>query len=148
MMCQMLEIDHGNGKVNLLQEKDEDGLDIRRKDSLTNILPIADLKGDMQWKRTKTEMGASKPIEKIRYTKASREMGLEVKENMSWADDNSSPLAMSFNQENGWVVETLGLKSGHWKRLARKSNKPSPIKKVSTEKTKRIGPVPSARIRS
>ena len=96
----------------------------------------------------KTEVGASKPVEKIQYMKASREMGLEVKENMSWADDNSSPLAMSFNQENGWVVETLGLKSGHWKRLARKSNKPSPIKKVSTEKTKRIGPVPSARIRS
>ena len=97
MMCQTLEIDHGNGKVNLIQEKGEDGLDIRRKDSLTNILPTADLEGDMQWERMKTEVGASKPIEKIQYTKASREMGLEVKENMSWADDNLSPLAISFD---------------------------------------------------
>ena len=47
MMCQTLEIDHGNGKVNLLQEKGEDGLDIRRKDFMTNILPIADLEVDM-----------------------------------------------------------------------------------------------------
>ena len=64
-MCQTLEIDHGNGKVNLLQEKWEDGLNIRRKDSLTNILPTADLEGDMQWERTKTEVGASKPTKKI-----------------------------------------------------------------------------------
>ena len=147
-MCQMLQIDHGNGKVSLLQEKGEDGLDIRRKDTLTNILPTANLEGDMQRERMKTEVGTSKPIEKIRHTKASREMGLEVKEYMSWANDNSSPLAISFNQEKGWVAETLGPKSGHWKRLARQSNKPSPIKKVSLEKTKRIGLVPYARIRS
>ena len=51
----------------------------------------------MQLERMKTEVGASKPIEKIKYTKASREMGLEVKENMSWADDNLSPLAISFD---------------------------------------------------
>ena len=68
-MCQMLEIDHGNGKVNLLQEKGEDGLDIRRKDSLTNILPTADLEGDMQWERTKTKVGASKPAKKINTQK-------------------------------------------------------------------------------
>ena len=80
----------------------------------------------------KTEVGASKPVEKIQYMKASREMGLEVKENMSWVDDNLSLLVMSFDQEKGWVTETLGPKSGPWKRLARQSNKPSPIKKVST----------------
>ena len=68
-MCQMLEIDHGNGKVNLLQEKGEDGLDIRRKDSLTNILPTADLEGDMQWERMKTKVGASKPAKKINTQK-------------------------------------------------------------------------------
>lgn len=82
MMCQTLEIDHGYGKVNLLQEKGEDGLDIRRKDSLTNILPTTNLEGYMQWERTKTEVGASKPAKKIRYMEASRKIGLEVKENM------------------------------------------------------------------
>ena len=121
----------------MLQEKWEDGLNIRRKDSLTNILPTVDLEGDMQRERTKTEVGASKPTKKDKYTEASREMGLEVKENMSWANDNSSPLTMSFDQEKGWVAETLGPKSGHWKRLARKSNKPSPIKKVSPKKKKK-----------
>ena len=49
---------------------------------------------------------------------------------------------MSFNKDKGWVAETLGPTSGHWKRLARQNNKPSPVKKDSLEKLKRSGPVP------
>ena len=49
---------------------------------------------------------------------------------------------MSFVQDKGWVAEPLGLKSGHWKCLARKNNKSSPTERVSPSKTKRTGPVP------
>ena len=45
--CQAAEINHENGKTNLLQEKGEEGLDIRRMNSLTGTLPIAELEGDM-----------------------------------------------------------------------------------------------------
>ena len=31
------------------------------------------------------------------------------------------PLAMCYDEKLGWVAETLGPKSGHWKRLARKA---------------------------
>ena len=46
--CQAAEINHENGKTNLLQEKGEEGLDIRRMNSLTSTLPTAELEGDMQ----------------------------------------------------------------------------------------------------
>ena len=41
------------------------------------------------------------------------------KENQHWVEIESSPLAMSYDQERGWTSEILGPKSGHWKRLAR-----------------------------
>ena len=137
-----MEINHENGKANLLQEKREDGLDIRRMDSLIDTLPIAELEGDMQWEKTKNEVGDSKPVEKVRYMAACNELGLEIKETIPWAEDISNPLVMSFDKDKGWVAETLGPTSGHWKRLARQTNKPSPSKRISPEKLKRSGPVP------
>ena len=65
----MLETDHGNGKVNLPQDKGKEGLDKKGMVSLTNNLPIADLESVMQWEGTKTEAEASKPIEKKRDIK-------------------------------------------------------------------------------
>ena len=86
-------------------------------------------------------MGDSKHVEKARYTKACSELGLEIKETIPWAKDLSSPLAMSFDKDKGWVVKTLGPTSEHWKRLARQTNKPSPSKRDSPEKLKRSGPI-------
>ena len=140
--CQVAEINHENGKTNLLQEKGEEGLDIRRMNSLTSILPTAEIEGDMQWEKSKNKVEDSKPEEKARYTEANSELGLEIKETIPWAKDLSSPLAMSFDKDKGWVVETLGPTSRNWKRLARQTNKPSPSKKDSPEKLKRTGPVP------
>ena len=65
-MRQVLETDHGNGKVNLPQDKGKEGLDKKGMVSLTNNLPIADLESVMQWEGTKTEVEASKPTEKKR----------------------------------------------------------------------------------
>lgn len=90
----------------------------------------------MQWEGKKTKVGASKPTAKKRDTEVGGgdEMGSESKENISWADHNTSPLAMRFNQTNGWTAETLGSNSGHWKRIMRQKSKPSPTKKVSSRK--------------
>nr|POE86190.1 hypothetical protein CFP56_07297 [Quercus suber] len=105
-------------------------------------LPTAEIEGDMQWEKTKNKVDDSKPEEKARHTVASSEVGLELSEIIPWAEELSSPLAMSFNKDKGWIFETLGPTSGHWKRLARQTNKPSPGKRDSPEKLKRSGPVP------
>ena len=122
------------------QDKGKEGLDKKGMVSLTNNLPIADLESVMQWEGTKTEAEASKLIE--RDIKMGGEMGLELKENISWAEDNTSPLAMSFDQNKGGTVETLGANSGHWKRIVRQTSKLSPAKRVSLGKAKRCAPVP------
>ena len=93
------------------QDKGKEGLDKKRMVSLTNNLPIADLESVMQWEGTKTEAEASKLIE--RDIKMGGEMGLELKENISWAENNTSPLAISFDQNKGGTAETLGPNSGH-----------------------------------
>ena len=53
-----------------------------------------------------------------------------------------SPIAMSFDQNKGWTSEELGLRSRHWKRLARQTKETSPSKKVCPAGIKREGPVP------
>lgn len=98
---QTFEIYHGDGKVNLPREKEECGLALKRKDSLTNFLPTADVERDMQWEKTKIEEGASNFEEKTSNVEFFRDTGLEVKKNLSWADDNLSSLAMSFVQDKG-----------------------------------------------
>nr|POF15956.1 hypothetical protein CFP56_42778 [Quercus suber] len=140
--CQAGEINYENGKSNLPQEKGEEGLGTRRMVSLSGTLPTTDTEGDMQWENTKDKVGDSSLEEKARYTEACCELGLEVKKTIPWAEDLTSPLAMSFDKDKGWVTETLGPNNGHWKRLARQTNKPSPVKRESPEKLKRSGPVP------
>ena len=104
-------------KTNLLQEKGEEGLDIRRMNSLTGTLPTAKLEGDMQWEKTKNKVEDSKLKEKERNTEASGELGLETIQTIPWAEELSSPLAMSFNKDKGWVAETLGPQVGIGKGL-------------------------------
>ena len=57
-------------------------------------------------------MEDSKLEEKARYTEACSELGLEIKETIPWAKDLSSPLAICFDKDKGWVTETLGPTSG------------------------------------
>lgn len=47
--------------------------------------------------------------------------GPREKENQIWANSESSPLSMSYDQEKGWTAEVLGPKSGHWKFLAKQA---------------------------
>ena len=71
-----------------------------------------------------------------------KDLGLDSSAGGSWANNNSGPLAMTYNQEKGWVTEPLGPTSGHWKRLAKKVTTPSPNKLSGSSKAKRKGQVP------
>ena len=115
--CQDEEFNNENGKSSLLQEKGDEGLDIRSMNSLTGNLPTAEIEGDMQWEKTKNKVEDSKLKEKERNTEASGELGLETIQTIPWAEELSSPLAMSFNKDKGWVAETLGPQVGIGKGL-------------------------------
>ena len=52
------------------------------------------------------------------------------------------PMAMSFDQNLGWVAEKMGPISKHWKRLAREVKLDVPTKNTSPIKLKRKGPTP------
>ena len=110
------------------------------------LLLVADLEGETLWEISKNE-DERKRTEGELYKKHTckelgKDSGLESSAIGSWADDNSSPLAMTFNQEKGWVTGPLGPTSGHWKHLARKVKTLSPNKVDCTSKTKCKGPVP------
>nr|POE92523.1 hypothetical protein CFP56_37967 [Quercus suber]POE92524.1 hypothetical protein CFP56_37968 [Quercus suber] len=52
------------------------------------------------------------------------------------------PMALSYNPTEGWVAAELGLKSKHWKRLAREVNQTKPKGKKGSKSGKREGPNP------
>nr|POE57175.1 uncharacterized protein CFP56_01831 [Quercus suber] len=55
--------------------------------------------------------------------------------------ETKGPMAMCFNDELGWVAETLGPKSGHWKRLARMAQIKEENMGVDQLGSKRPGPI-------
>jgi len=67
-----------------------------------------------------------KPKVKQKNTLQTISTGHGEKENQNWANNDLSPLAMSYDQEKGWITKVLGPKSGHWKSLARQVKVKSP----------------------
>lgn len=53
-----------------------------------------------------------------------------------------SPMALCFDEQMGWVVEPLGPKSGHWKRLARAVRGDNPKKESGPMLKKKENPTP------
>ncbi|KAK9994125.1 hypothetical protein SO802_023828 [Lithocarpus litseifolius] len=133
---------HGEGKVNLPQEKENVSLTQTRKESVLDSLLIADLERSIHREKSITEEGSGMGEERLNMMEICGETGPKETDSKAWAVGNSSPLAMSFIQEKGWVAEPLGPNSGHWKRLARTNNKQSPNVKTSPDNTKRKGSVP------
>lgn len=113
-------VDLSRGRYNMLRDKENDILTLKRKEVVPNILPIADLEGEMIWEKSKAKEREKKFDEDRRGKVKCRESGLKASEAGSWAGEDSSPLAMFFTQEKGWVSKTLAPKSGHWKCIARK----------------------------
>ena len=58
------------------------------------------LKNEDEEKKIEGEMDRKNTCKEL-----DKDLGLELSAARSWADDNSSPLAMCFNQEKGWVTE-------------------------------------------
>ena len=50
------------------------------------------------------------------------------------------PIAMSYDMDQGWVAETLGPASGHWKRKIREGQPSGKAKELSPVKKKRNSP--------
>ena len=60
--------------------------------------------------------------------------------------DELGPMAMSFDENVGWVAEKMGPKSKHWKRLAREIKSDALKKSKSPIKQKRECPTPLTEI--
>lgn len=133
---------HGMGKVSMLREKETGNLTPKGKEVVPHLLLVADLEGEMLWEILETEEGEKKTNGEMCKKDICKDLGLKLSKAGSWANDNSSPLAMCFDQEKGCVTEPLGPKSRHWKHLARKINNLSPTRKDSPSKIKCTGPVP------
>ena len=83
----------------------------------------------MQWVKG-TEPKAEKPFE-VRVApkvEGSRDVVGQVS-----VDKENGPMAMSFDVNLGWVAETLGPQSDHWKCMARKVHDTSPTKETKEE---------------
>ena len=50
------------------------------------------------------------------------------------------PIAMTYDMDQGWVAEVLGLTSGHWKRKTREGQPNGKAKELSPVKKKRNAP--------
>ena len=92
---------HNEGKVNLTLEKVISNLTPKEKVGVPPLLPVADLKGEMLWEISKNEDERKKTEgeldKKHTCTDLGKDSGLESSAGGSWADDNSSPLAITFN---------------------------------------------------
>lgn len=116
---------HENGEVNLLETKVEKTQTKRREASLIGTLSI-EKEDSIQWEKGSEIMPVIKPEVKKKNTLQTISTRPGEKENLNWANNDLSPLAMSYDQEKGWIAEVLGPKSGHWKHLARQVKTKSP----------------------
>ena len=92
----------------------------------------------MQWETANLQevdevhVGALAPIKKLEAKVGGpTNMGLDL-----------GPLAMFYVEEKGWIAETLGPSSRHWKRLAREVKSKSESEGKSPIKVRREGPTP------
>ena len=54
----------------------------------------------------------------------------------------SSPMALCYKENMGWVAKHLGPKSGHWKRITREACEAKPNEDTGPRKRKRSGITP------
>nr|POF23781.1 uncharacterized protein CFP56_13718 [Quercus suber] len=136
------EIFHENGKVSFSKAKVEDNLIKSGKVPLTGTLKAKDTEEDMQWEEGMNDVVGVKSEEGGKHKKEISSKSCADKENQNWAESESSPLAMSYDQVNGWTTEILGPKSGHWKRLARQVKEKGPTVVSDPANQKRKGEAP------
>lgn len=72
----------------------------------------------MKWEKG-TEPGVEKSFE---FRMAPKTEGNRVVVGLGSVEKELGPMAMCFDEDMGWVAETLGPKSGHWKLLAKEAH--------------------------
>lgn len=87
----------------------------------------------MQWETTTTQ--EENPMLIFKMNQSISEVGLE--ESAKKLDNETGPIAVIFDKEEGWIGEKLGPRSGHWKRLARKVQNKAQKEEACPEKLKR-----------
>ena len=133
--------DHEKGKETSLGEQPTEVITNLDEENTEGLCDQKLTREVMQWERG-TEPVTETPFDfhvAPKFDDSREVMGL-----VSGVKD-TGPMAMSYDVNMGWVAETLGPRSGHWKRLARKAREISPTEepKEKTSLGKRSGTSPS-----
>ena len=110
---------HGNGMVKELVGKVEEKVPILERFGEENLITKPDFMEGLQWEKVPGQGSQSISEGSLKLSND------DNRKDVRPASENPipDPLAMSFDDKNGWVAEPLGPASKHWKRLARESNK-------------------------
>ena len=109
------------------------------KESLTKPTTQNEVGDDLKW-----EKGIQQKEEtQFNFILAPRLKSPRGDESPVKNEEGNGPMAMCFNEDSGWVAETLGSKSGHWKRLVRMAQSKEESMGLDQLGSKRIGPVPT-----
>ena len=127
---------HNLGKVNGRLEKAEEKEASFGDDSLGIPSAQPDIKMAMQWEKADADKIEASFKFKLAPNKTPIQPGLEK----TIPGDELGPMAMSFDENVGWVAEKMGPKSKHWKRLAREIKSDALKKSKSPIKQKRECP--------
>ena len=125
-------------KVKEMEEKiEEKVIDLGRFSEEKSVVNPGLVEG-MQW-----EKDLCQEVKLIPEESLAPQIDLKMREAGPGADSpDLGPLALSFDDKKGWIAETLGLTSRHWKRLAGENNKQATQASESSTKGKRDGPTP------
>ena len=96
------------------------------------------MKMAMQWEKADADKTEAPFKFKLAPNKSPTQPGLEE----AISRNKLGLMAMSFDQNVGWVTEKMGPKSKHWKRLAKEIKSDTPKKNKSPTKQKRECPTP------
>ena len=129
---------HENGKECESVEKKHEKLAKSSECASASSTNHGDQSAFMHWE--KAPFPEIEPIFKF-VVAPNEKVGSQV-ESPSDKDAAMGPMALSYNQNEGWVAAQLGPKSKHWKRLAREVNQNKPKGKKGLKSGKREGPTP------
>ena len=133
---------HDLGKVNGRLEKAEEKEATLGDDSLGFPSAQPDIKMAMQWEKAEADKTEAPFKFKLAPNETPTQPGLEE----TILGEELGPMAMSYDENVGWVAEKIGPKYKHWKRLAREIKPDAPKKSKSPTKQKRECPTPLAEI--
>ena len=76
-------------------------------------------------------------VPKFKFEAVRKEKELGNDSGLELYKEEEGPIAMTYDMDQGWVAEVLGLTSGHWKRKTREGQPNGKAKELSPVKKKR-----------